>query len=113
METKRNNNKANNEIDNVYSYYSKDFGYKNIYNKKQNTIEINEENDIEKCEEENDKQKNINDYSVFKIMKTVINSPPPGPRDGHVFLNPYNGEEIEKFGSEESKYIICLIYEYF
>ena len=91
-----------NEVDKVYSYYSKEAPYKNMFGKKSTFMReaINETFDSKNEESRNNKE---NNDSIFKVVKTISNYPPPGPRKDQLTLNPYNGEENLKLGYDNGK----------
>lgn len=95
-----NYNYDTNEVDRVYSYYSKEAPFKNIFGKKSAFEKevINESMDTGNGGSRN--KKNNND-SIFKVVQTISNYPPPGPRMEQMALNPYNREENQKLGSDD------------
>lgn len=89
-----------NEIDKVYSYYSREAPYKNILGKKSTFVREVINDSFDSKNGELNSRKDSND-SIFKVVKTISNYPPPGPRREQVALNPFNGEENQKLGSED------------
>lgn len=99
---------ATNEVDKIYSYYSKEASYKNIFKKK----DMDEKEKIyERIESGNVKlvnNNNVND-SIFNVVKTISNYPPPGPRKEQKAINNYNSEENQKLESYEGKYFFNIL----
>jgi hypothetical protein len=91
-------NHETNEVDKVYSYYSKEAPFKNIFGKK-SAFEREVINESLDKENGGSREKNYNNDSIFKVVKTISNYPPPGPRKDQMALNPFNGEENQKLGS--------------
>ena len=102
-----------NVLDKVYNY-SRDFTYKNNFNK----YDTFDNGSAEKNNEEKNKHQNesIKNNSVFEIVNTkkAIMIPPPNPKVDKKTLNPYVGylEENKSESYEKSK-IIKFIKKFF